>query len=242
MGFLICDKCEGYYELSPGESPEDFSDRCECGGHLKYVEKLPGVKEKPKPDRESMRRISDFRKEKSAKSSVRGQKTTSGGIVENLTDFWNQCGTGGKIGIGVVGVCCLGILLVAFVGLLTGDASMSADQIKATAVQVTADDLYNDRGNLVGKPVKFTAEVLQPGDDTMRVCGIAIDKYGFNDAMDKDILLDGDFSKLTIYEHDEVYVYGVFKGQGSYTTVLGAERKIPMIKSAIVVPTGNKYK
>lgn len=34
-----------------------------------------------------MRRISDFRKEKSVKSSVRGQKTTSGGIVENLTDF-----------------------------------------------------------------------------------------------------------------------------------------------------------
>lgn len=33
-GFLVCDKCGGYYELQPGESPEDFLDRCECGGRL----------------------------------------------------------------------------------------------------------------------------------------------------------------------------------------------------------------
>jgi hypothetical protein len=28
----VCDKCGGYYELEKGESPEDFSDECECGG------------------------------------------------------------------------------------------------------------------------------------------------------------------------------------------------------------------
>lgn len=33
-GFLVCDKCGGYYELQPGESPEDFIDKCECGGKL----------------------------------------------------------------------------------------------------------------------------------------------------------------------------------------------------------------
>jgi hypothetical protein len=32
--YLYCDKCGGYYILNPGESPDDFSDRCECGGHL----------------------------------------------------------------------------------------------------------------------------------------------------------------------------------------------------------------
>nr|WP_319374789.1 hypothetical protein [uncultured Methanobacterium sp.] len=36
MGYLICDKCGGYYELQPGEKPEDFSDECECGGKLIY--------------------------------------------------------------------------------------------------------------------------------------------------------------------------------------------------------------
>ena len=32
--YLYCDKCGGYYVLNPGESPQDFSDKCECGGHL----------------------------------------------------------------------------------------------------------------------------------------------------------------------------------------------------------------
>ena len=39
MGYLICDKCAGYYELQEGESPEDFS-QCQCGGHLQYVDEI----------------------------------------------------------------------------------------------------------------------------------------------------------------------------------------------------------
>lgn len=34
-GYLICDKCGGYYELQEGESLEDYEE-CECGGKLKY--------------------------------------------------------------------------------------------------------------------------------------------------------------------------------------------------------------
>lgn len=45
MGYLICEKCEGYYELQQGESPGDFSDECECGGKLKYVESFDNVAE-----------------------------------------------------------------------------------------------------------------------------------------------------------------------------------------------------
>lgn len=30
MGYLVCNKCEGYYKLQDGESPDDF-DRCQCG-------------------------------------------------------------------------------------------------------------------------------------------------------------------------------------------------------------------
>ncbi len=40
MGYLICDKCGGYYELQPGEKPEDFSNECECGGELFYSDIL----------------------------------------------------------------------------------------------------------------------------------------------------------------------------------------------------------
>ena len=39
--FLVCDKCGGYYELQKGESPEDFSDECECGGHLEHKTQHP---------------------------------------------------------------------------------------------------------------------------------------------------------------------------------------------------------
>lgn len=37
MGYLICEKCRGYYKLQKGESLSDF-DCCQCGGKLKYYE------------------------------------------------------------------------------------------------------------------------------------------------------------------------------------------------------------
>lgn len=40
MPYFICDTCGGYYELQPSESPEDFDSKCECGGHLKYIQDL----------------------------------------------------------------------------------------------------------------------------------------------------------------------------------------------------------
>jgi hypothetical protein len=43
MGYLICNKCEGYYQLQEGESPKDF-DRCQCGGTLEYVEEIENQK------------------------------------------------------------------------------------------------------------------------------------------------------------------------------------------------------
>ncbi len=36
MGYLICDKCRGYYKLQPGELPADFTDKCPCGGNLRF--------------------------------------------------------------------------------------------------------------------------------------------------------------------------------------------------------------
>ena len=45
MSYIVCERCNGYYELQKGESPEDF-DRCQCGGKLKYVKE--NIQEKPK--------------------------------------------------------------------------------------------------------------------------------------------------------------------------------------------------
>ena len=39
MAYLICEKCNGYYELKWGESITDFEE-CECGGTLRQVESL----------------------------------------------------------------------------------------------------------------------------------------------------------------------------------------------------------
>ncbi len=39
-GYLGCEKCNNYYKLQPGESPEDFTDECECGGKLEYHEDI----------------------------------------------------------------------------------------------------------------------------------------------------------------------------------------------------------
>ncbi|BDZ71475.1 DUF5518 domain-containing protein [Methanobacterium petrolearium] len=39
MGYLICEKCEGYYQLQEEEDPDDFKS-CECGGKLIFVRNL----------------------------------------------------------------------------------------------------------------------------------------------------------------------------------------------------------
>lgn len=39
MSYLICDRCGSYYELKPGERPEDF-DRCNCGGKMRPEEPI----------------------------------------------------------------------------------------------------------------------------------------------------------------------------------------------------------
>jgi hypothetical protein len=40
-GYLKCKKCGQYYQIPFGESRENYSDTCECGGKLKYIGSLP---------------------------------------------------------------------------------------------------------------------------------------------------------------------------------------------------------
>lgn len=35
--YLVCKKCGTYYQIPEGESADDYSDECECGGKLKYL-------------------------------------------------------------------------------------------------------------------------------------------------------------------------------------------------------------
>ncbi len=42
-GYLVCDKCGGYYKLQSGESQEDF-EKCQCGGKLNYFEHVDETK------------------------------------------------------------------------------------------------------------------------------------------------------------------------------------------------------
>jgi hypothetical protein len=39
-GYLVCNKCGAYYELKEGESPDDFTDECDCGGKLQHKKSL----------------------------------------------------------------------------------------------------------------------------------------------------------------------------------------------------------
>ncbi len=45
LGYLICESCNGYYELQEGESITDF-DSCQCGGPLKYLKTQDITKER----------------------------------------------------------------------------------------------------------------------------------------------------------------------------------------------------
>jgi len=46
MGYLICENCGGFYELQPGEHPDDF-EKCQCGGKLQYRKHLEFETELP---------------------------------------------------------------------------------------------------------------------------------------------------------------------------------------------------
>ena len=45
-GYLVCTKCNTYYKLQPGESPDDFDNKCECGGKFKYYNNIDWLNKK----------------------------------------------------------------------------------------------------------------------------------------------------------------------------------------------------
>lgn len=104
MGYLVCEKCGGYYELQYGESPDDFSDKCECGGKLVYSENLENTEKDSKNKNSS--EATDTIQSSNKESSENRQKNE-------------------KIGIGILSICCIGIIFVVVMGgsLLSDKAS-----------------------------------------------------------------------------------------------------------------------
>jgi len=41
--YLVCEKCNGIYELQEGENPFDFLLKCDCGGKLKYAKNIEKI-------------------------------------------------------------------------------------------------------------------------------------------------------------------------------------------------------
>ncbi len=58
MTYLICDKCNGYYELQPGESADDF-DYCQCGGNLIHADDIRPLKPLERRQKRKIKQIVD---------------------------------------------------------------------------------------------------------------------------------------------------------------------------------------
>ena len=140
--------------------------------------------------------------------------------------------------MGIAGICCFGvILLIILVGFASNEAGISSDQMQ-NAVNVTAAQLYNGTGELIGKPVKMTGEIIQTGDGQIRIANVNLDQYDYNQSINQDVLVNGKTTDLTLHENDIVVVYGIFEGQ----TSSGANINVPEIDNAIIKPTGGKAK
>lgn len=139
-GYLICQKCRGYYKLQPGENSTDFIDKCECGGNLRYAISIDIVGEnrtfqsKQKYDesnkkQQNAKTTKNQRKEHN-KSHKSGKKLINcpdcGYQISKKADKCPNCGR--KLNndtrdlILLIGAFILGILLFgsAFIGMTIG--------------------------------------------------------------------------------------------------------------------------
>lgn len=181
MGFLVCNKCGGYYELQKGEVPEDFADRCECGGTLKYVEKLIEPDEDLNDSQNtitcsycSTENPANQKLCKECKKFLKPIKTnpqdkkppTSTGMIPGIMSWFNSQSNKGKSAIGLGIVCIVGLIL--FISLIGSSSpyqnteplhGTELDQYKAQCQSITFSQLVKDPDSYKGKKVKYTGIV-----------------------------------------------------------------------------------
>ncbi|MGZ7109187.1 MAG: hypothetical protein ACXVHW_09480 [Methanobacterium sp.] len=174
-----------------------------------------------------------------AKFATSKPKKASG--IAGITGWWNKQGKGMKIG-SVIGLCCIGLLVVGFIGAMMTPNTTSSNQTTAavptntststpatttptpapaapTPEEVTISQLYGS-GIAKGTLVKVTGKVVQSDGYNLRM----------ENSNYQDILVEG--SSLSAYEDQSVTVVGTFDGPTSYTTVMGGQRTVPTIKNA----------
>lgn len=227
MSYLGCDKCGGYYELQPSESPEDFSDECECGGTLKHIKNLDDGLEESESGADQ--------KNDDDKLSKLSKQTK---LFNGLIGFWDKQSNNAKIGIGICGLCCIGLFLFFVFGFMFSSESMTAEEIKQNAQSLDDATIYNDDSTLIGKPVKFTFVATDGLSGEGDILGNVMISNG---EMVRSVVVEGNTQGVTIYPSDIVVVYGIYKG---VTYRIGAsehENELPLVTKAIFVPTGEKY-
>ncbi len=175
MGYLVCEKCGGYYKLKPGESPNKFSDNCECGGKLKYVENLNtpgknmgkmkptitcpqcGFKWEPEEELTSKEISSDTLETKKPNKAPKD-------IPEDL----DKQSKNKKIAIGVLSVFLIGIIIfVLFGGLFSPNNTTS---IGGTSFQ--------DQYVSFEYPTGYNAQPITNSDASNNIMDIGIYKDG----------------------------------------------------------------
>lgn len=251
MGYLICDKCNSYYKLQKGESPEDFSDECECGGKLRYTDSLEGSvalmeeaevtkkcpfcgTENPEDSRicksckKLLKPINNYSKH--AKSS----KNTISGLIDKWKEQSNVI-KGGSI----VGVCCLGlILIIGIIALISPDAQpltgAELDEYKASCIEISFAELEKNPDKYQGEHVKFTGEIVQILEENGEtIIRLAVTKDEFGWSYD-DIIYVVYKNETPFVEKNIVTVYGDVYGSYTYTSQIGAQISLPRINARYI--------
>ena len=266
MGYLLCEKCGGYYKLQPGESPEEFGDKCECGGVLKYVDTLESIDTKKMEEMKSTitcprcgtENPEDAKLCKSCKRFLKpiktpptfetSQNTSRVGLFGDLFEKWSEKSTPIKVGsiIGVIGVCCLGlILIVGLMGFISPDAApltgAALAQYKASCQNISFGDLDKDPDKYQGQHVQFTGEIVQimesNGKTVMRLA-VTKDSYGYSFT---DIIYVVYDNATPFVENNIVTVYGDVYGSYSYTSEIGAQISLPRINARYIEKVSDQY-
>jgi ribosomal protein L40E len=154
MGYLICDKCKGYYEFQNSESSDNFSLKCDCGGKLKYfetlessddnIEKISSTMACPycgakNPDSAKLcksckRLLTEIKWNKPSKSN---NKEKSAGVT---FETWNKQSNSVKA-MSIITVCCIGLILI-----LSVNAIFSPDKYTQNNLQAQTSSLQSTAG------------------------------------------------------------------------------------------------
>ncbi len=162
--------------------------------------------------------------------------TESGNTSGGPMGWWSKQSTKGKALIGIVGICCLGLILIVGIGgLLSPENTNATPQSSQSNVTSTPTTTPADTPKTVTIAQLYGSSIAK--GTYVKVTGTVLQSDGYNlrikNSAGKDILVEG--SDLSAYEDKSVTVVGTYDGPTSYTTVMGGERTVPSIIDAKIV-------